>query len=428
MKILQLTITNLTRIRAIEINPTTGEPVVLTGDNAQGKSSVLDSILYGLTNSGLDDPIRHGAPSGEVVIRLGVDREEYRVERKATKKGSYLRVFNDEGREISKAQTFLNGLLGNYAFDPLEFVRLKPKQQVEALKEAAGLDFSELDARRAEAYAARTEIGRAGKEAAAQLAAIPEPSGEVPAEEVSAGELVAKLQAMEQAKRDFDGMLSAAAAAAQRHQEKLTEVENLRERLMRAEKEAAELDVEAAKAKAAADEACKACPTPEQIAAANQAIESVDATNRAVRNARQWAEMDARVKKLRAEYAALDRKIEEVDEEKARMVSECNLPLDGLEFTDEGVMYRGTFFNQLSTAEQIRISTLVAMAQNPTLRIVMIREGALINRENMRMIAELAAREDYQLWVEKFAEEPGESGLHIVDGAVAFVDGEEVGA
>jgi DNA repair exonuclease SbcCD ATPase subunit len=428
MKILQLTITNLKRIKAIEIDPKSGEPVVLTGDNAQGKSSVLDSILFGLTNSGLDDPIRHGSPTGEVVIKLGTDKEEFRVERKATKKGSYLRVFNDEGREISKAQTFLNGLLGNYAFDPLEFVRLKPKQQVEALKEAAGLDFTDLDAKRADAYAERTTVGRDGKEAAAQLAAIPEPDKDTPKEEVSAGELVTKLQALEEKCRAAAKAGENAQAADQRRRDAASRVEQIERELAeaRAELKASEdASVKAREDYAAAD---AAAPQPVELTAARESIDAVDATNRAVRDAAKWKEMSERVKSLRAKYAALDRAIEEVDEMKARMLSECNLPLDGLEFTDEGVMYRGTFFSQLSTAEQIRISTLVAMAQNPTLRIVMIREGALINRENMAMIAELAKSENYQLWVEKFAEEPGDAGLHIVDGAVAFVDGKEVEA
>jgi DNA repair exonuclease SbcCD ATPase subunit len=426
MKILQLTITNLKRIKAIEIDPKNGEPIILTGDNAQGKSSVLDSILFGLTNTGLDDPIRHGAPSGEVIIKLGADKEEFRVERKATKKGSYLRVFNDEGREISKAQTFLNGLLGNYAFDPLEFVRLKPKQQVEALKEAAGLDFTDLDAKRAEAYAERTTVGRDGKETKAQLDGIPAPADDVPAEEVSAGELVEKLRELEAIRMKAQDLDAEFSRAQSDHKDAVREVENLRAMLAKAEEHEREAKATMEEKEKAAVAANEAAPGEDELAAAKTAIDQVDAKNASVRDARRYRELEAKVKDLRAKYAKLERAIEEVDEEKSRMVSECNLPLDGLEFTDEGVMYRGTFFNQLSTAEQIRISTLVAMAQNPKLRIVMIREGALVNRDNMKMIAELAASEDFQLWIERFAEEPGDAGLHIVDGAVAFVDGEGV--
>jgi len=426
MKILELQVSDLKRISAIEINPTTGKPVVLTGDNGNGKSSILDSIVFALTNNGLDDPIRHGRPAGQVRIVLGQDKAECTIERRVTKKGTYLTVLNAEGLKIDKAQTFLNGLLGNYAFDPLEFTRLKPKQQVEALKEAAGLNFDELDAKRAVAYARRTEVGRAGKEVAAQLQVVPEPVEGTPDEEVSASNLVDELRGLEDATRHLASVKERVVKAIDKEEAALREIDRLKALLKAAENHQTACATEIDEAQKAMKEAEKAAPTADQIEAARNAIAQVDQTNRAIRNARKWKELTERVTELRATYATLDREIEAVDEEKARLVSETALPLDGLEFTEEGVMYRGTFFNQLSTAEQIRISTLVAMAQNPTLRIVMIREGALINTENMKMIAELAESEDFQLWIEKFQEQAGDVGLHIVDGAVAFVDGEEV--
>ena len=102
--------------------------------------------------------------------------------------------------------------------------------------------------------------------------------------------------------------------------------------------------------------------------------------------------------------------------------------VDGLELTDDGVLFGGTFFSQMSTAEQIRISTLVAMSQNPALKIILIREGALMNRANLAMIAELGKERGYQLWIECFREEPGSNGLHITDGAISHVNGEPVPA
>lgn len=42
------------------------------------------------------------------------------------------------------------------------------------------------------------------------------------------------------------------------------------------------------------------------------------------------------------------------------------------------------------------------------------------------MLAEMARESGYQLWIERFQESAGQKGLHIVDGAVAAVDGVEV--
>ena len=47
MKILRLEASNIKRVRVVEINPD-GSVVLVTGRNAQGKSSVLDAIVYAL--------------------------------------------------------------------------------------------------------------------------------------------------------------------------------------------------------------------------------------------------------------------------------------------------------------------------------------------------------------------------------------------
>ena len=71
MTITELSIENVKRLQALRICPETGKPVVITGDNSQGKSSILDAIQLALTNDGLEDPIRHGAKRA-VVAKLAV--------------------------------------------------------------------------------------------------------------------------------------------------------------------------------------------------------------------------------------------------------------------------------------------------------------------------------------------------------------------
>lgn len=426
MNILHLEVSNLKRISAIEIDPTTGKPIILTGDNGAGKSSVIDSIILALANTGLDDPIRHGRPSGSVKLTLGADKMEYTLERKVTKSGDKLTLTDANGLPVQKPQTFLNGLLGNYAFDPLEFTRLKAKDQVEALKVAAGLDFTELDAKRAEHYAKRTAIGKEGKDVKALLDAVPAPADDVGTEEVSGLALMDELRAMEDTQRNHSSAKNYAELCSQNHASALADVARFEAQLASAKELAAEHEKSKLDAFFAMDAAAAAAPTPEQLTAAREAIANVEATNRAIRSAAKFRELTAKRKALLADYASTERRIEEIDEKKSDAIKNAALPLDGLELTDDGVMVDGTFFSQLSTAEQIRISTLVAMSQNPMLKIVMIREGALLNSTNTAMIASLAAERGYQVWIERFQEVKGDIGIHIVDGAIAFEDGEPV--
>jgi hypothetical protein len=173
-------------------------------------------------------------------------------------------------------------------------------------------------------------------------------------------------------------------------------------------------------------EAEESAPTASAIESARNAIAQVDETNRTIRSARKHRELSERVTSLRAQYATLDRRIEEIDLQKADAVKNASLPVDGLELTDEGPMVSGVFFSQLSTAEQIKISTLVAMSQNPTLKIVIVREGALMSSANIKLLSDLAAENGFQVWIEVMRESPSSEGLHIVDGAIAFEDGQPV--
>lgn len=425
MKILQLEINDLKKIRAVEIHPRSGKPVILTGDNGNGKSSVLDAIVLALANNGLEDPIRHGRPSASVRLTLGADKAEYLLERRITKKGSYLTLTDAEGNTVQKAQTFLNGLLGNYAFDPLEFTRLKSKPQVEALKEAAGLDFAELDAERAEKYATRTEVNRQGKEIKARFDAMEAPADDVPAEELSASTLMENLQSLREKAMLVERTAEETERANTRLSEAKAEVDRIQKLLIDAQTKVTGLSTKAEESRADEVEAISEAPDAAALTAAKEAVEAVDRTNAAVRAARTYRETEEELKRLRVQTGKLNREIEVIDETKADAVKNSSLPLDGLELTDDGVMFNGTFFSQLSTAEQIRVSTLVAMSQNPGLKLILIREGALMNSANLTMIASLANDQGYQLWIEKFQENASDIGLHIEDGSIVVEDGKK---
>lgn len=58
------------------------------------------------------------------------------------------------------------------------------------------------------------------------------------------------------------------------------------------------------------------------------------------------------------------------------------------------------------------------MAANPDLRVIQIREGSLLDRESLDVIAELAGANDYQVWLE-CVDETGNLGVVIEDGMVA---------
>lgn len=70
---------------------------------------------------------------------------------------------------------------------------------------------------------------------------------------------------------------------------------------------------------------------------------------------------------------------------KLAMIAASHMPVPGLGIQDGIVTYNNVPFDQASSAEQLRISVAIAMAANPTLRILRITDGSLLDSKNMAM-------------------------------------------
>ena len=92
--------------------------------------------------------------------------------------------------------------------------------------------------------------------------------------------------------------------------------------------------------------------------------------------------------------------------------------MDGLGFDEDGVTYNGIPFAQASSAEQIRVSLAMAMALNPELKVLRIKDGSLLDGDAMEAIREQIVERDFQLWIERVGD--ADAGAVIIeDGEVA---------
>ena len=67
----------------------------------------------------------------------------------------------------------------------------------------------------------------------------------------------------------------------------------------------------------------------------------------------------------------------------------------------------------------------MAVALNPKLKVVLVRDGSLLDDNSLELVAELAKVSGHQVWME-IVDTSGEVGVYIEDGQVAAVDGEPV--
>ena len=414
MKIISLQADNVKRLRAIHIEPGGNPAVEIAGRNGQGKTSVLDSIVYALGGGRAQAarPIRDGEHGARVILDLG----ELIVTRTWTAEGkTTLTVKAADGSKFTSPQSVLDKLVGSLSFDPLAFSMLPEKEQVAALLALVDLPFvpAELARKRSKLYDDRTEVGRAVTNRKGQIASMGEPFKDVPDTEVSPMDIVKEIRAIEDAHREHDRLINAERFTNDQVEDAITNVQRAEDALVAAR--AAYDEAQARYNLARANRVAHILPDGAEDLEARLA--NVEETNRQVRHNAQLIEFGAWLLADQSKVDSLTAAIAELDQYKADTLATAAMPVPGLGFDDYGVTLNGVPFRQCSSAEQLRVSMAIALSANPELRIVLIKDGSLLDSQSLALVAEMAAQRDAQVWIER-VDESGTVGIVIEDGEV----------
>ena len=439
LRIIELQAENVKRLKAVRFKPDS-TLVRIEGRNAQGKSSVLDAIAAALGGGKWqpDKPVREGEKKASVILDLG----SLKVERRwSARGGTVLEVTDSNGQRQSSPQAILDRLVGDLTFDPLEFVRMKPKDQADLLRRLAGLDFAELDTERVRLFTSRTIANREAKAADARVGdAPPKPSSTLA---INIPALAEKQQAALAHNREFDEVCRAVDRAKQevertsqhvdraeqeqkrKEEWKAEELRRVAERIDR-EMQAAASGIELAKrqkhnAKLAENEALNNAAVfrpREDVADLVNEIAKAEEHNAAILADLKWQERRADAEDACKAAGALTDRIEEIDTEKDRRLRAAEFPLKGLSLDVNGPTLNGIPFSQASSAEQLRTGVAIGLAQKRPARIMLIRDGSLLDGENLIELHKIAEEFDAQVFVERVAESASPSAVYIEDGEV----------
>ena len=398
MKIIELRAENVMRLKAVEITPD-GTVQVIGGRNAQGKSAVLNAIWLALgggkASKDISRPIRDGEENASVRLDLG----DLVVTRTWTQKGTSLKVENAEGATFKSPQGMLDALVGQLSFDPLAFTRLSAKEQRAALLDLVDLDvdLDTIDAQIRDLYTHRTEIGRKG--AAIGDVTVDE---ELPTVEKSAASVVKKLQEAQEVHRWVDTTRQQIQDAHTAADAALTTVRAAEERIKELQAQITSLIATRKMRLAEAENMQHAIDNTEMpnLAYIEDELATVEDTNAKIRANNAARERLNEKQALRDAYEGLTKRLTELDEQKAAALAAATFPVDGLSFDSTGVLYRGVPLSQASSAEQIRVSLAMGMAFNPKLRVLMIKDGSLLDEDSMAAIRDQVTEGDFQLWLE----------------------------
>ena len=407
MKVIRLSASNVLRLKAVEVEPA-GTVQIVAGKNGAGKSSLLNALYLALAGGQasreIAKPVREGEEWAEVQLDLG----SLIVTRTWDDKGkTTLTVKAADGGNYKSPQTLLDQLIGKLSFDPLAFTRLSAREQREALLDLLGLDFTEADAERQRLYDLRTDTGRR----AHAFGEVPKLPKGAPIDEVSASSILDRIRAasdLESKARSFDRQI----------QEREQRIELILSRLEDLRSQIASLEDEATGHKnsiAQLTDARNGLPEPEDGAALQAELAQVEDRNKAARDNRRILEAAEQQNALQEEYAAFGRQIEGLDRAKADAIAAAEMPVAGLGFDESGVTFGGVPFGQASSAEQIRVSLAMAMALNPTLRVIRIMDGSLLDADSMAAIRAAAEEHDVQVWIEVVGDGDGDPATIVID-------------
>lgn len=394
MKIIALEAENVKHLKVVNIKPD-GSLIVIGGDNAVGKSCVLDSIEYGLHGASVipPKPIRKGQKKARIVLNLG----DIIVTRTFTENGTNLTVKNKDGATFASPQAMLDKLVGALTFDPLEFSKMGAQKQAEVLKQLVGLDFDKVNAKYKSLFDQRTVVNRNGKILKANLDSMTKHDG-VPDAEVSINELGVKygdaLERNQRIARDRDKLLTDEA-----------ELKTLEKHVA-----ALKRDIKSRKKDLSGFKEVDAKAIHTQMADA-------ESVNTKIRDNKAYEELDQELDELRKQSGSLTAQMTKITEKKATDLAKAKFPIKGLAIDDDGVTFEDLPFVQCSAAQRIRISVAIGLAMNPKLRVLLIREGSLLDKKNLAMVAKMAEKADAQIWVERVSR-GSECSIIIEDGAI----------
>lgn len=428
-RILRLQADNILRLNAIDITPD-GNLIEVTGKNGNGKSSLLQSIYMALAGKEAipAKPIHDGEESAQVSLDLGDLKVTLKLREKDDGSWAHtLTVENEEGARFTSPQKMLSALIGELTFDPLEFTRLKPKDQFDKLKRfVPDFDFARNAEDRQRAFDERTDVNRDVKNLKSQVAAFSIPEG-TPDAEIDVSALTDELEGVSQHNADIERRKinrENLSHYINQRREKASALEEqaheLRRQADEADKQAAQLREEADTDAARLADA-KELPAPRDAADIREKINSAQSTNTAVREKLRMNSLIRQAEARQKEADALTDRIAKIDEEKAAAIAGAKMPVEGIGFAEDYVTLNGLPFNQASSAEQLRASVAIAIAANPKLRVILIKDGALLDDESVRAVSEMAEKHDVQIWMET-VDSDRQSAIVIEDGRLRQTD------
>lgn len=372
--------------------------VKVSGNNGAGKSTIIDAIflaIVGKTYIGkwrsIESLITLWQTTSEIDLTLEGNGKKLKITRKITDKGNMsLEIRSSEWEKLQ--QKDLDLLLSEFTIDPLEFTRKTKKEQYETIKLITWVDTTEID----EKIAIQEEITKQARAIKTEYQKTLDNAWKPEkVDPVSTEELANKKTEI----NEYN-------TAVWRVKEKITywqqKIEWIKEEILKLQNMLKEeedmLETN--------EEALSILGETRDLSEINQMIASADEINKKAMERQRYCQLTQEAQQKEVELQKQADKLEELRMSKNEMIKNANMPIPWMKFNEnDWVIINNILFDQYSSAEQLKMACKIATSVNPTLKVIYIKDGSLLDSNSMKEMEEFAEKEQYQIFIERVWEE-----------------------
>lgn len=440
MLIKTVQIHNIAGCRDLTFDMTGHHLFLIGGENAQGKSSAIHALVMALAGKrGCEwhsRPLRQGEDEGFVKVTTteGLTQSGLEICRTFKRKESgdvtdELVITSADGFEAPTPQKLLNDLYKLHGFDPLEFLNLKAKDQIDILKGMLKVDLDAIDAKIKAAYDERTDANKEVKrhEGAFALMKLAE---DAPEKEADPSEIMGRMKAANTYNAQLDtlkvSLVNQQANVSSIDSKKVTAEDKIRELNESKSEKQKEVDRLLAEIKAIDGRITKGreyqgdldserSPLVKLVEQTQTAIDSfkkidvepieeelknVETVNEKIRNNEKYHQAKINLELARSKAKELDEKVKAAELERVNAIKDADWP-DYMSFNDkDGVVLNGLPINSCSTSEKLILSAHIGMKMNPELKLMVIQRGESLNQASLEDLEAIAKKHGYAILVE----------------------------
>lgn len=404
---------------------TNGGSVIVQGRNAAGKSSFIDGIIELFDARGIrltPHPINEHADEAKAeFIDTDLDVKIVREWKRGNdgKPTSKISVYALDGAKHAKPAEVIAELTGGLIFDPSKFLLMDPKPQRDMLlrKVQVPFDLDQLEGEERAAEEERLKLGQVARAAEGAVTNAHRPEPGTPLAPVSTVELVAKLEEA----RAHNAKVTRATDLVAELGKQIDGIDNrlteLRRQIEELEGERVTLEQRSADAQQTASAEALIDTTQLESQVAN-----VDHINREVQVGEIFRALEEEAEFKRREWEVSDAAVKEIQQRKADGLKVAVFPHPSLSVSEDGVLFDGVPFSQLNQGQREEAAFAIATAGNPDLKLVIVKNGDMMDEVTLAHIDKLALERGYTVLIERGRPDVGglvATFVEMVDGQAA---------